>query len=72
MEYILSMTFLTSTGAKSTISISGVKTDLTKVEANALMDTIIAKDIFLVDSGSFISKDSAKLTQRNVTTYEVV
>lgn len=71
MEYILAMTFLTSTGVKSTISISGVKPNLTDGEAKTLMDTIIAKDIFLVDSGSFISKDSAKLTQRQVTKYEL-
>lgn len=71
MEYILAMTFLTSTGAKSTISISGVKSDLTKDQANTLMDTIIEKDVFLVDSGSFVSKDSAKLTERKVTKYEL-
>lgn len=71
MEYILAMTFLTSTGAKSTISISGVKSDLTKDQANTLMNTIIEKDVFLVDSGSFVSKDSAKLTERKVTKYEL-
>lgn len=71
MEYILAMTFLTSTGVKSTISISGVKSDLTKDQANTLMDKIIEKDIFLVDSGSFVSKDSAKLTERKVTKYEL-
>lgn len=72
MEYILAMTFLTSTGVKSTISINGVKSDLTKEQANTLMDTIIEKDVFLVDSGSFVSKDSAKLTERKVTKYELV
>ncbi len=30
MEYTLAMTFLTSAGEKSTLSVSGVKTTLTK------------------------------------------
>lgn len=39
------MTFLTSAGEKSILSISGVKATLTKAEVNALMDTISAKII---------------------------
>lgn len=71
MEYILAMTFITANGLKSTISINGVKPTLTQAEANALMDIIIAKDVFAVESGAFVSKDSAKLTERKVTEYEV-
>lgn len=71
MEYILSMTFLTSGGKKSTLSISGVKPDLTQEQAQALMDTILAKDIFATDSGNFVGKDSAKLTERKITKYEL-
>ena len=51
MEYSLSMTFLTELGLKSSLSISGVKPTITKDEANALMDTIIAKNIFKTNSG---------------------
>jgi hypothetical protein len=47
MEYSLSMTFLTEGGEKSTLSISGVKTNLTKDEINTLMNTIITKNIWL-------------------------
>ena len=47
MEFTLSMTFTTSNGDKSTISIEGVKENLTQAEASTLMDTIIEKDIFL-------------------------
>ena len=43
MGYILSMVFVTETGVKSTISISGVKSTMTQAQANTLMDTIIAK-----------------------------
>lgn len=71
MEYVLAMTFVTEQGIKSTISISGVKSTLTQAEANALMDTIIAKNVFVVNSGAFIRKDSAQLTERKVTKYEI-
>ncbi len=71
MEYVLSMTFLTELGIKSTLSINGVKPTLTEVQANALMDTIIAKDVFLTASGALSKKESAQLTERKITKYEV-
>lgn len=71
MEYILSMTFNTAGGKKATISISNVKPDITKEQAVSLMDTILAKNVFTTDSGDFASKESAKLTERKVTKYEV-
>jgi len=63
--------FLTEGGIKSTISISGVKSTLTKDQVSTLMDTIITKNIFIVNSGAFIKKDSSKLTERKVYSYEV-
>lgn len=71
MEYILSMTFNTAGGKKATISISNVRPDITKEQAVSLMDTILAKNVFTTDSGDFASKESAKLTERKVTKYEV-
>ena len=71
MEYTLSMTFTTSNGDKSTISIEGVKENLTQTEASALMDAIIEKDIFLTKNGTLTGKYSAQLVQRQVTKIEV-
>lgn len=71
MEYVLSMVFLTDTGVKSTLSISGVKSTITEVEINTLMNTIITKNIFLGNSGAFISKSGAQLTERKITKYKV-
>ena len=71
MEYILSMTFNTEGGKTTSLSITGVKNDIKEAQVLALMNLIIEKNIFLVDSGSLISKNSAKLTQRVVTKYEV-
>ena len=61
MEYILAMTFTTEGGKNTTLSISGVKSDITSLEANSLMDLIISKSIFLVDAGALIGIDSAYL-----------
>ena len=57
MEYVLQMVFLTEKGAKSTLSIAGVKSSITEVQANALMDNIIAKNIFLTTTGALASKE---------------
>ena len=71
MEYILAMTFLTESGAKTTFSISGVKPDITQEQTVALMDTIIAKNIFITKTGSLTGKSGAQLTERKITKYEI-
>ncbi|WP_099716752.1 DUF2922 domain-containing protein [Clostridium sp. LS] len=71
MEYTLAMTFLTAAGLKTTLSVSGVKSTLTKDEVNTLMETIIAKNIFKTNSGDLVKKSGAQLTQRQVTKFEV-
>lgn len=71
MEQTLAMTFLTTGGEKSNLSISGVKATLTQDEINALMDTIIAKNIFKANSGDFVKKSGAQITARQVTKYSI-
>ena len=71
MEYTLSMTFLTETNEKYSLSISGVKENITEENVSALMDIILANDIFISKKGAIVSKHGAKLTERQVTTYEV-
>ena len=71
MEYVLQMVFLTEKGSKNTLSITGIKPGITEVQANALMDTIISKNIFLTTTGALVSKESAQLTERKITKYTV-
>lgn len=71
MEYVLTMTFLTSGGLKSTLSINGVKPSLSKDMINALMDTIISKNVFITKSGDLVKKESAQVTERKITKFEV-
>ena len=71
MDYTLSMTFVNISGDKSSISIAGVRPDVTQSQTSALMDTIIAKDVFRTDGGSLSAKYSAQLTERAVTKFTV-
>ncbi len=71
MEYTLSMVFTTQYGEKTTLSIPGIKSTITQTEVDALMDTIIAKDIFVVASGALTGKSSAQLVAKTVTKYDV-
>ena len=71
MEYTLSMTFLTEADEKYSLSISGVKENITEENVAALMDIILANDIFISKKGAIVSKYSAKLTERQVTSFTV-
>jgi len=71
MEYTLNMVFLTNLGLKSSLSISGVKPSITQAEVDALMDTIIAKDVFKPVTGKLVGKNTAQLVAKNITKYTV-
>ncbi|WP_347562809.1 DUF2922 domain-containing protein [Clostridium sp. HBUAS56017] len=49
----------------------GVKATITQAETSTLMDTIIAKNIFLTKNGAFTGKSGATLTQRQVIKLDV-
>ena len=72
MEYVLLMTFITESGLKSNISVSGIKPDLSQAQVNSLMDTIIQKDVFLPSAGALVKKSGAQITQKAVTKIEIV
>lgn len=71
MEYILAMIFNTTAGKTTNFSISGANPEITQEQFVNLMDTIVSKNIFEVYSGKLISKNSAKLTERKITKYEI-
>lgn len=71
MEYILTLTFMTEAGVKSSLTITDVKSSVTSEAANELMDTIIENNIFNTKNGAFVSKVEAKLTERKITKYTV-
>ena len=71
MEYTLTMTFITQTGDKGTMSISDIREDITKEEAMTLMDAIISENIFTSKNGDYVSKYGAKVVQRDTTVFEI-
>ena len=71
MEYTLSMTFLTETDEKYSLSISGVRTNLNSEEVSALMDIILENDIFISKKGPIVNKYAAKITERQVTSFDI-
>ena len=71
MEYILTLTFMTEAGVKSSMTITNVKSSVSSEAANELMDTIIENNIFRTKNGAFINKVEAKLTERKITKYVV-
>ena len=70
-EYILQMVFLTDANEKWTYSVSGVKPSLDDDNVSAIMDIILANDVFVCKKGNLASKYSAKITQRQVTVLDV-
>lgn len=71
MDYSLTMTFVTATGDRASLTISGVKSALTQAEVTTLMDAIIANDIFISNGSALVSKYGAQMTQRQTTKYDV-
>ena len=70
-EYILQMVFLTDANEKWTYSVSGVKPSLDDDNVSAIMDIILANDVFVTKKGALASKYSAKITQRQVTVLDI-
>ena len=70
-EKSLIMTFLNELGSRVSVSLPGVRDDVTQAEVSAAMDVIIAKNIFQTKGGDLIKKYSAQITERNVTELNV-
>ena len=68
---LLQMVFICESGEKSSITISDVKPGLTNSDVIALMDTIIASNVFETSKGALISKYSAQVVQREVTKWDL-
>ena len=71
MTRVLTMTFLTEEGKKTSIRVSNVKENLTDQEVKTAMETIIAKNIFTSKSGDLKSIDSAHVEESSTTEIEV-
>ena len=74
----LAMRFLTSTEGKYfTLTVDDIKADgdgvstVTEAEVNALMDLVIAKNIFVSANGNLVGKKDAKIIATDTSIVEV-
>ena len=74
----LAMRFLTATEGKYfTLTVDDIKADgegvptVTEAEVNALMDLVIAKNIFESASGNLVGKKDAKIVTTDTNTVQV-
>ena len=58
---VLRMTFNNALGSAVSITLQDPKADLTAAQIEAVMDQIIAKDIFLTSGGALVSKRDIKI-----------
>ncbi len=65
MMQTLVMSFITSNGGKASMSISGVKEDITSAQAEALMNLIIAKNYFDTKNGALVAINNAKVVKKD-------
>lgn len=71
MEYTLQMVFLCENGAKSSMTVTDVKSNLTTEVISALMDNIVTNNIFTSKNGDYVSKYSAQVTAKEVTKHSI-
>ncbi len=66
MDRSLRMVFLNEAGKNVSINIAGIKDTITPEEIKALMQLIVAKNIFESTGGNLVSIMSADITAREV------
>ncbi|WP_378957073.1 DUF2922 domain-containing protein [Pelosinus sp. sgz500959] len=66
MKKVLEMHFRNETGKEVTILVNDPKEDLTALAVNAVMQTIITKNLFSTTSGDLVQIVSAQLRSTDV------
>ncbi|SHH09064.1 Protein of unknown function [Thermosyntropha lipolytica DSM 11003] len=67
IERTLVMEFKTEGDKTQRIRVSGAREDLEAAEVNAVMNSIVSKNIFLTSSGDITAKASAYIIAREIT-----
>ncbi|MDP4178937.1 MAG: DUF2922 domain-containing protein [Bacillota bacterium] len=65
------MNFLNEQGKKVSITVNNAKDTLTAADVSAVMDTIVAKNIFHISGGDIKTKDSAQIVDKTSTSLSV-
>ena len=67
MAKVLELVFRNATGSEATISLPNPKADLTAAAATAVMNDVIAKDLFLTKGGALTQVVEARVRVTDVT-----
>lgn len=71
-EISLNLGFKRTDGGSSRLTIGNARDNVTEAEVNALMDQIIAADIFQPNGLSLVTKSSIELVTTDTTEFEVL
>ncbi|MCP2034875.1 hypothetical protein L1279_001862 [Planomicrobium sp. HSC-17F08] len=71
MAKTLELIFATAAGKEVTLSVEELRENVTPLELQAGMQTIIAQNIFEVEGSRFATAKGARIVERNVVEYEV-
>ncbi|MBZ5201405.1 DUF2922 domain-containing protein [Planomicrobium chinense] len=71
MAKTLELIFATAAGKEVTLSVEEPRENVTPLELQAGMQTIIAQNIFEVEGSHFATAKGARIVERNVVEYEV-
>ncbi|SHE66575.1 DUF2922 domain-containing protein [Desulforamulus putei] len=72
MSKTLELIFVNMAGSKVTLRVAEPRDNLQESEVRAVMDQIVAKDIFTSPGGSLVSAAGARIVSRDVTEMDII
>ena len=72
VEVKLLMTFLNESGKKVSLFVTDPREDLTEAEIKAVMELIVAKNIFAPGGDDIVSAKEAKIVQTETTEFDLI
>ncbi|MGL5711973.1 MAG: DUF2922 domain-containing protein [Paraclostridium sp.] len=72
IEVKLLMTFMTEFGRKVSLFVTDPREDVTEAEIKAVMDLIIAKNIFAPSGENIVTAKEAKIVQTETTEFDLL
>lgn len=69
MAKTLELIFETAAGKEATLSVEDPREDLTPLELQTGMQSIIAQNVFVVEGSAFTVAKAARIVERNVVDY---
>lgn len=71
MSQVLELKFDTANGKTMTLSVNDPKPNLTPTEITAVMDSIIAADVFHNEGNALVKINLARIIERNVSDFDI-